>query len=160
MTIVYFGDFDPNYARNKVIIDGLRLNGIEVVLCNDRSRGRRKYLQLARMYRQLPTHDAIIVGHSDNRWMTPLVKLFSRKKIVWDGFYSIYDSWVFDRKLVLPNSLKARYYWCMDWLNCRLADAIITDTQQHINYFVTTFKANPLKFSRVFVGTNNLLFHP
>lgn len=160
MTIIYFGDFDPNYARNKVIIDGLRLNGVKVVLCNDRSKGWWKYSRLAWRYWHLPHHDLVIIGHSDNRWMTLLAQLVSRKKIIWDGFYSIYDSWVFDRKLVRHNSMKAQYYWLMDWLNCKLADAVITDTQQHINYFATTFKANPLKFSRVFVGTDDVVFHP
>ena len=31
MRILYFGVYDPNYARNWVLINGLRKNGVEVL---------------------------------------------------------------------------------------------------------------------------------
>jgi len=161
MKICYFGDFDPDYARNRVIIKGLRLNGIDVLLCNVRGRGLKKYLGLWRQHRPLRgKYDVLIVGHSDSRWITPLAKLLTRKKVVWDGFYSLYDSWVHDRKLVRDKSVKARYYWFLDWLNGTLADRILTDTNAHIEYFIRTFRMSGPKFIRIFIGADEELFHP
>ncbi len=34
MTVLYFGIYNPNYSRNRVLIKGLRENSIEVLECN------------------------------------------------------------------------------------------------------------------------------
>ena len=140
-TVLYYGDFDPNYARNRIVKLGLERNGIRVVTS-----------------RREP-HDAVIVGYSDSRWTVLLAKLLFRKPIIWDAFYSLYDSWVFDRKLVSSNSIKAKYYWFLDWLSCKLADKILLDTDAHIDYFVKTFKIERSKFIRIFVGADDKIFH-
>lgn len=145
MTILYFGNFNPDYARNRVIIRGLEQNGARVV------------------YSWREPHDLIIVGYSDSRWPVPLawlISLFSSKKLVWDAFYSLYDSWVFDRKLVEPTSVKAKYYWFLDWLSCKLSDRILLDTNAHIDYFIKTFGIDRSKFIRVLIGADDSIFHP
>lgn len=142
MTICYFGDFDPEYSRNRVLIRGLKENGVQVV------------------YSLRENHDLVIVGYSDARWTVLCAKLRSRKPIIWDAFYSRYDSWVFDRKLVKPKSIKAKYYWLLDWLSCRLADKILLDTQAHVEYFAKTFHIDKSKFIRVFVGSDDAIFRP
>src|SRR3989338_6973008 len=89
----------------------------------------RKYHSLKREF------DIIVVGYSDSRFMIPFVRLISHrlfsgqagKKIVWDALYSLYDSWVLDRRLVGSGSLKAKYYWFLDWFSCKLADLILLD---------------------------------
>ena len=141
MTILYFGNYRPDYARNKIIMRGIEQHGAHIV------------------HSMRDQHDLIIVGYSDSRWAVPLARLLSRKPIVWDAFYSLYDSWVFDRKLVLSYSLKARFYWFLDWLSCRLADRILLDTNAHIDYFVKTFKIPRHKFTRVFIGADDEIFH-
>lgn len=161
MTVCYFGDFNPLYSRNRVLIKGLRENGIKVLICQQDFKSRGKYLKLAGKLKTLESKfDFLIVGYSDNRFMVPLAKLLTRKPVVWDAFYSLYDSWVFDRKLVSPKSLKAKYYWFLDWLNCKLADKILLDTSANIGYFVDDFGINKRKFVRVFVGTDDQLFKP
>mgnify|MGYP001613727883 FL=1 len=112
MKICYFGDFNPDYSRNRVIIRGLRENGVDVLFCHTSLRGWRGLADLRNKYRSLKEQfDIVIVGYSDSRFMVPFAKLISGKKIIWDAFYSLYDSWVFDRKLVPQKSLKAGYYW-------------------------------------------------
>lgn len=169
MTICYFGDFDPEYARNRVIIKGLRENGVQVLLCNDRSRGIIKFIALVKKYLALKTqYDIVIVGYSDSRLIVPLAKLITlrlfsgqvRKIVVWDAFYSIYDSWVFDRKIVKAGSLKAKLYWFLDWFNCKLANKILLDTNEHIKYFSQTFNITKSKFLKVLVGTDDKIFFP
>ncbi len=52
MKILYFGVYDPNYARNWVLINGLRKNGVEVLECNDKSNGRfRQFFSLFFIYK-------------------------------------------------------------------------------------------------------------
>ncbi len=142
MTICYFGNFNPAYSRNRVIMQGLEQNGAKIV---------RSIWQ---------PHDLVIVGYSDSRWAVPVARIFSRKPIIWDAFYSLYDAWVFDRKLVSPRSLKARWYWFLDWLSCKLADRVLLDTNAHIDYFVKTFRMHRTKFIRVLLGTDDQIFHP
>ena len=161
MTICYFGNYDPEYARNRVLIKGLRENGVEVLLCNDRSGGIKKYFKLWRLHKKFANkYDLLIVGYSDSRSMVLLAKIISKKPIVWDAFYSLYDSLVFDRKLVSPKNFKAKYYWFLDWLVCKLADKILLDTNEHIKYFVKTFKIKENKFIKVLIGADDSIFYP
>lgn len=159
--ICYFGDFNPNYARNRVIIRGLKENGVKVLFCHTTLKGFNGLIDLFKKHLSLKNkYDILVVGYSDSRFVVPLAKIISGKKIVWDAFYSIYDSWVFDRKLVKSNSLKANYYWFLDWLNCKLANKILLDTNEHIKYFSRTFNIPSPKFLRVLVGTDDGIFYP
>ena len=161
MTICYFGDFDPEYARNRVIIKGLKENGVDVLFCHTNLKGFHGLFDLFKKHLHLKNkYDILIVGYSDSRAMVPLAKIISSKKIVWDAFYSIYDSWVFDRKIVKSGSLKAGYYWFVDWISCKLSNIILLDTNEHIKYFSKTFYVPSPKFLKVLVGTDDEVFYP
>lgn len=161
MKICYFGDFDPEYPRNRVIIKGLRENGVDVFLCNERARGFKKYFSLIKKHRSVGNYDLMIIGYSDSRLPVFLGSFLNKGKLLtWDAFYSLYGSLVFDRELTTPKSLKALYYWFLDWFSCRLTDKVLLDTNEHIKYFVRTFKVNPSKFIRSFVGTDDSVFYP
>ncbi|MCX6786155.1 MAG: glycosyltransferase [Candidatus Komeilibacteria bacterium] len=161
-TIVYFGDFNPAYSRNRILIKGLQENGIEILWCNENKlKGWKKYLSLIKKIKALPKDfDLLIVGYSDSRAMVPLAKLFFRKPIVWDAFYSLYENWVNDRKLAGPKSLKAKYYWFLDWFSCVLADRILLTTFADIVYFIKTFRILRQKFIRVLVGFSDDIIYP
>ncbi len=161
-TVCYFGNFDENYARNRVIIKGLKENNISVVLCNDKSKGFKKYWKLFKKHKKIANkYDILIVGFAGRtRSMVPFAKLIIRKPIIWDAFYSLYDSWIFDRQLASLKSLKAKYYWFLDWFSCKLADKILLDTNEHIKYFVKTFKIKKDKFIKVLIGADDSIFYP
>ena len=161
MTICYFGNFDPNYARNKIIIKGLKENGVKVLICNDRPKGIKKYFKLKKLHKKFAgKYDLMVVGYSDSRLMVSLAKLITKKPVACDAFYSLYDSFVFDRKLVKPKSFKAKYYWFLDWFSCKLAGKILLDTNEHIKYFVKTFKIKKDKFIKVLIGADDSIFYP
>lgn len=162
MRICYFGDFDPQYARNRVIIKGLRENGADVRLCHtSEKRFWRKVGDLKKQARLLRgQYDIVVVGYSNSRSMMLLARLLTGKKVVWDAFYSVYDSWVRDRKLVSPWSSKAAYYWLADWSSAVLADRILLDTQTHIRYFAGLFYVKENKFIKSWVGEDDSVFHP
>lgn len=159
--ICYFGAFDPDYERNRVLISGLRANGVQVDCCTVRGKGMGALWHLWRARRILTgRYDVVIVGYSDTRAPVVLARLLFRCPIIWDAFYSLYDSYVFDRGLVAQQSVKARYYWLLDWIACRSANRILLDTQVHIEYFEKTFSVPASTCIRAFVGADNTLFHP
>ncbi len=161
MNICYFGLFDPEYERNRVLISGLRQNGVSVVVCASRGKGLRAYLRLLKQWWAVrQEYRFAIVGCSDTRLSVLLARFLFRCPVIGDVFYSLYDSYVFDRKLVSSTSVKAAYYWFMDWFYCILADHILLDTNAHIEYFARTFRINKRKFIRSFVGASADIFHP
>lgn len=165
MKLCYFGDYQPDYIRDNVIMTGLRKNGAVVIECNSRGVGASKYLALLKkFFRQRQDFDLLIVGSGDfSRLMVVwarILLLFGKKPLIWDAHYSLYDTRVNDRQLVGRFSLKAAGYWLLDWLACQLSDAVLLDTDQHIEYFSQTFKVKKQKFVRVLVGANEELFYP
>ncbi|MBI3571978.1 hypothetical protein HY091_00365 [Candidatus Kaiserbacteria bacterium] len=161
MTILYFGDYDPEYARNRVIISGLRQNGATVLECRTASRGFSGIRELARLHRKFRgKYDLLLVGYSDSRFMVPVARFLTARPVVWDAFYSLYDSWVYDRKLVSPGHPKAYLYRFLDWLNCALANKVLLDTDAHIAYFRKTFLDAPGRYARVLIGADDAIFHP
>ena len=161
MTICYFGDYNPEYARNRVIIKGLKQNGVEVLECNERLAGLKKYRRLQKCLKKFKgQYDILLVGYSDNRWLPIWARLINRKPVVWDAFYSKYDVLVFDRKLVKQASIKSFYHWVNEWLACRVSDTILLDTNSYIDYFAKTFHASKGKFIRVLIGADEEVFYP
>ena len=85
LRVVYFGTYRAEYARNQILIEGLRRVGVEVVECHtslwrgveDRvqaasggwmnpsflGRLMRTYLQLLMNYRQIGKYDILVVGY-------------------------------------------------------------------------------------------------
>ncbi len=154
MTVCYFGIFDENYNRNKVLIFGLKENGVDVIFCQSRQIGLFKYFELVVKHWKIRNkYDFMIVAFPGHQCMI-LARLLTRKKIFFDAFVSLYDSLVFDRGQVKKNSFKARYYFLLDFFSCSLADKILLDTNAHVKYFIETFKLNKDKFIRVFVGSH------
>lgn len=160
MTICYFGIYDPGYSRNKALIRGLKQNGVQVIECRSSKSGIRKYLDLIMKHSRIRNgYDAMVVGFPGFQCAV-LAKILARKPIIFDAFVSLYDSNVFDRKITPKKSLKAGYYWFLDWLSCRLADKVLLDTNEHISFFADTFKIKENKLYRIFVGADSEVFYP
>ncbi len=160
MTICYFGTYDPYYSRNAVLLRGLKENGVTILECRTEKKGFEKYLDLYKKHRTLRgKYDVMVVGFSGQQSMI-LARIITCKPIVFDVFTSLYDSMVDDRKLVSRWSLRALYYWKLDFISCLFADRILLDTQAHIEYFAKTFKIRHKKFVRIFVGSDDVVFHP
>lgn len=160
MRVLYFGTYNPDYARNRVLIDGLRQNGVEVLECRDNSPRLKKFINLFKKHKQFKNqYDVMIVGFLGQQ-MVPFARMITRKPVVFDAFLSLYDSNVFDRKTAKKGSLKAIYYWLLDWLSMWLADVVLFDTNEHIKYVSKEFNIPENKFKRIFVGTDEKIFYP
>jgi len=160
MRICYFGMYDPEYPRNRIMIRGLKENGHEVLECQSRAGGFKKYQELYQKHCQIKNqYDVMIVGFP-GQTIVPFAKLLANNKMIFDAFSSHYEGYVIDRGYHNQFSLAALYYWLIDWLSFILADEVLFDTQAHIDYCVKTFHLKPEIFKRVFVGSDDNVFYP
>lgn len=160
LRVLYVGSYKPTYARNKIFIDGLRKNGATVVECNEQSFGLLKYLRLAlRLIRLRGTYDVMLVGFPGQEVMFT-ARLCSSAPIVFDAFTSHYMGYILDRGYFSPKSFRATVYRFLDRWSCRLADAVVLDTNAHIDFFVSEFGLPRTKFHRIFLGANTDLHYP
>ncbi len=160
ITVLYFGTYDPEYTRNWVLINGLRKNNVNVIECRDDSAGFKKFLRLFIKLRRIKdNYDVIVIGFF-SPLIVPFAKLITRKPVIFDPLVLLHDSNVLDRKVVSPKSLRAFYYWFLDWLTLNLADAVLFDTTEHIKYALKEYKIRPEKFKRIFIGTREDVYHP
>lgn len=161
MKVLYFGSYYPDYSRNRINIKGLQKNNVEVIECSNYSAQIwSKFLELMRNYKS--DYNAMIIGFPGNYYV-PFGKLLTKlnkKPLIFDAFLSIFDTNVFDRKLVKEGSLKAKYYFWLDRLACVLSDTVLLDTNEHINYFCREFAIEKKKFKRIFVGADDEVFYP
>lgn len=183
MRIVFWGTYDLGKPRNRILLRGLRENGVDVVEIHrdiwsgveDKSSltgGRRllrllllwlfAYPGLVARYLGAPRHDAVVVGYLgqfDVLVLWPFARLRG-VPVVWDAFLSLYDTVVEDRRLVSSRHPAARLLFAVEWLACRAACRIVLDTRTHADYFAAKFGVAPERFAVAFVGVEPEAFPP
>jgi len=138
--ILFFGIFNPEYARTRILTEGFTALGYEVVLCNVSPRalpGARKYWVLFQQGRSLRhTHfDHVFVlfpGHT----VVWLARILFGNRIIFDAFVSLFDSNVHDRALYSVHTFRSYYDRFLDWFSCALAHKVLVDTNTHRHYFI------------------------
>lgn len=162
MKILFISGESSFYTRNAVILKGLRENNVDVIECTSSEKSY-FFRYLISIYKYIlninKNFDVIFVGFFGQP-LVPLMKILSRKPLVLDAFLSAYDTMCFDRKRFHPNSIFGKFFWLLDWLPCRLADKVILDTSEHIEFFVNTFSLDKHKFNPIFVGADDSIFYP
>jgi glycosyltransferase involved in cell wall biosynthesis len=174
MRVVFWGTYDLGKPRTRILLSGLEGSGVEVLqIHTDLWRGvedksqvgparRIKFLLrwlmaypgLVYRYLKAPRHDAVVIpylGQLDVLVLWLFAK-FRRVPIVWDMFISLYDTVVFDRRLVKPKSIMARCVWALEWLGCRMADRVLMDTGPHTRYVKRLFSLSPGQVGWIPVG--------
>ncbi|MBU6997888.1 MAG: glycosyltransferase [Theionarchaea archaeon] len=160
MRVLFICGQKPTYVRNAMILKGLRQHGVDVLECCDLSSHYPvRYLKVLLKYFSKKDFDVVFAGFFGQP-LVPLIRKMTRKPIVFDAFLSAYDTICFDRKWVSPGSGAGKFCSWLDSVSCQSADAIILDTQAHIDYFVRTFNLDEARFHRVFVGADDSVFYP
>ncbi|MDP3792310.1 MAG: glycosyltransferase [bacterium] len=161
LTVLYFGVYEPSYARNWVLINGLRKNGVTVFECRENPKNRLKFFSLFFKYwKFVGKFDVMVVGFPGQEIMFLARLLAWGKPIIFDAFTSHYGGYILDRKRWRQNSLRAWYYRFLDKWSCKLADVVLLDTNAHINFFVKEFNLPKKKFRRIWAGANDNIFQP
>ena len=164
MTVCYFGAYDRSHARNKVLIHGLRKNGVDVVECHNAHpfKPLRFPLLAARFFLSARHADIIMVGACGHTYV-PLAKALGKmtgKPVVFDAFVSQYDTAVMDRKDTMAGSWRAAYLHALDKVSTSLADIVVMDTDEHVEYYCRAVRAPKSKFRRILIGADTDLFSP
>lgn len=175
LRVVLWGTYDTGKPRVRILRQGLRLQGAEVLECradlwrgiDDKSqvRGARRWLKLAARallaypglvwrYLRLPRHDVVLVAYPglvDLFVLRPFAWL-RRAPLAWDWFLSAYDTIVLDRRLLSPRNPLAWAIRAVEWLAARLADAVFMDTAAHATRMEHLFGLPAGAIGRVWVG--------
>lgn len=178
MRVLYWGTYDAEYVRNRVIIEGLRQNGIRVDECHvrlwhgttDKVQSARKswfrpalilrllwaYVRLLIRYIGAGKYDVLFVGYAGHLDVFParMLSWLSRKPLVFDAYLSIHETVVEDRCLVKPGSLAERLLFRLEKTGCALADLVLLDTEANITYFSEKYDLPREHFVRVWVGAD------
>lgn len=164
MRIVMFGGYDPEYARNRVLREGLARCGVDVGSCRSPSRGSplRRGAILARQAFTGPRPDALLVPefrHKDVP-LGRLVATLRNSALIVDPLVSRYDTKVGDWGSTPAASLQADHNYRIDRAAMRFADLLLCDTAQHAAFFQSEFRVPAARCAVVPVGFDDRVFQP
>lgn len=158
-TILWWGRFDPDYARNRTLRRLLPSLGWEV---RDFHPVVSAVGDLEARLRHLGRPQLIWVPCFRQRDLAAASRWARAHKIplVFDPLISAYDKQVYERGKYPQASHRARQLlaWESDLL--QRADIVLADTRPHADFFITTFGLDPDRVKVVYVGAEEPLFHP
>jgi glycosyltransferase involved in cell wall biosynthesis len=160
MKICFFGIYDPTYSRNDILLSGLHQIGIEVIQCRADWRDPKRYLKLWKALRKLNNDYDCVYAAYPSPIATVLARLVSRKPVICDAFYSMFDCVVNDRREISWWHPKAIKLLITDWLSIVFANVVITDTKEHRKYWASWWGLNDKKIHPVYLGADNQVFFP
>jgi glycosyltransferase involved in cell wall biosynthesis len=184
MRVAWFGTYSTGegYPRNRVLIEGLRRNGVTVEEVNacfwrgaaDKIAGMtgvrgglgtafryaRAWLRLVRLFARCGPHDVVVVGYTGqvDVFLARFLWAGSGRPVVLDAFLSLHDTLVRDRRLVREGSVAARLLRFLDRTSCRAADLVLLDTAAHADWFARFTGLPRERFFAVPVGEDDRVF--
>jgi glycosyltransferase involved in cell wall biosynthesis len=160
--VCYFGIYNKEIWRTRVILIALRNRGFEVVECRVSPQefiGFKKYLELYRKFKAYnTTFDFVIVGFPGYAALL-LARLLTSKPIIFDAYISYCDG-VRDRKdysLAHPRVLIA---WLVDFVSGRVADVVLTINEAYKKFFIQSLKVPRSKMEVLHKGADEKVFYP
>ena len=184
MRVCYFGTYDRDYPRNRILIDGLRSNGVEVIECHKALwagtsdkvarasggwRSPRFLAQFAGTYaaliRQLwalrGQFDVLVLGYAGLLDVYPARLLASvlRVPLVWDAYMSVHliSS---ERKIGRLSPMTLSLIKRAEKLSCQLADGLVIETKASAEYFEQTYGIAASRFCAIPTGADDRIFFP
>lgn len=181
LRVCFFGSYDRNYSRNKVLLKGLRLCNVETVeahldLTNmniDKSEHLGTGAMLKRIFRKIKLVPVVfrslpqiancnvifaaIPGHLDMPFAFLISRLLS-KPLVFDSMWSLYGAFIGEFGLIPKTTLRSKVIKAFDNLVYKLADFIIFDTQLTRDLACKNFKI-PIEKTRVlYLGADDEIY--
>ncbi len=179
--VLFFGTYESTFPRSKTLAAALTEEGIEVLTCHEplfelvrdktkTFKGPRllwlvlklvgAYLKLLARYVVLPDYDVMLIGYMGYLDVFLGRLLAGRRRLALSPVVSLYETMVGDRQMVSHKSLKAGILKGIDRWGCLLADVILLETNQYIDYYSKTFRVPREKFHRIFLGADEANFVP
>lgn len=181
-SLVVVGTYDPEKQRARILLTGLRQQGIALHEINVpvwrgiRDKGMLSPVQklvaairqvvalpiLALRYAVAPPHEVVLVpypGVFDVLVVAPIARLRG-VRVAWDLFISPFDTMVHDRRTHGPWHPLAVVLRAAEWLAARLVQVPFLDTQAHARRFEAMMGLAPGSVGAVPLGTDPTLFPP
>ena len=157
--IIYLSYPPLDYPLNVVTIKGLRQNGVEVVGFHVKNKRIPGLIEVWNFYKCNSKNSyAVFVGY-DSPTLIVFLKLFCHKKIIYNAVLSVYERMIISRKLASKFSIKAFYYWLIDFLAVHFADMTFVETEHQADFFKKIFKVSRKKVARSWIGLDNDKFY-
>lgn len=159
-TLYYMGSYLPNYARHRIIQQGLEELQINIVEHQDQGFLPLRWLRLMKNARAIDVAAPLIIGEASNYLVPLLIDLHCRKrKFLFDPFVSLRDT-MEDRYADWLLKYLSPIFEGIDRLNNWAASAVLLDTEQSRSYFIEHLGLDERKAFVVPVGAETALFHP
>lgn len=183
LRVCYFGTYRANYARNQILLEGLRRNGVQVIECHEQLwhgiedrvqaasggwlrpafvvRVIRTYWKLLRTYRTVKEFDIMVLGYPGqiDVYLARVLTWLRRKPLVMDVFMSLYLI-ASERSLTARHPITARLIYWLEKLACLLPDLLISDTAEYVQWFQEVYGLDPSRFRLVPTGADERIFYP
>ncbi len=184
LRVCYFGTYRDEYARNSNLIEGLRRNGVDVVICHvplwgsfsdrvDAVEGNwRKpqfWLRIAGVYGRLlrkywamqDEYDVLVTGYPGqfDVFLARLLSWINGKPLAWDILMSIYLITV-ERGLAAKNPIIANLLHAIEYCAVRLPDILFLDSSEYVRWFADTYHVSTDRFRVLPTGADSDRFRP
>ena len=157
--VCFFGAYDREYPRNRILRAGLERSGVEVLEARvPERRAWRRYPELAAAFaRHVDGAGVLIVPEFRHKDM-PLGRLLAgRRTLVFDPLVSRHDTLVQDWGIHAGGSWQARWNRILDRWALSLADLVLCDTWAHGALFESLGVPRE-RLARVLVGAEDAFF--
>jgi len=184
LRICYWGAYRAGYSRNRIMIEGLRRNGVDVIECHETlwsgiddrvsavqggwkrpafwMRVARTYILLLRKFWRTPRdYDVLVVGYPGqfDVFIARLLSWWTGKLLVWDVFMSIYLI-ALERGLDRSGGPAVKGLYQLERVAFRLPDMLIQDTADYVQWLQATYGVSPARFRLVPTGADSDQFQP
>jgi len=158
-SVLWWGRFDADYSRNRILRSLLPELGWRVVDFHPRFSGLADWE--ARL-RGLTRPDLVWVPCFRQRDLAAASRWARAKRVplLFDPLISAYDKHVFEREITQPGSARARRLLAWEKGLFEHADTVLADTVEHARYFSETFGIPAARVKVVYVGAEEALFRP
>lgn len=152
MNINYYSSSRLNNSVNAVCIKALRANRCNV---NDIYVGDnfKEYWRMVRDMMKNNSTEFVFIGY-DSPKLVIIARIFTRKKIIYNATLSVYERLIISRELASQLSVKAVYYWLLDFVAVHFAGLVMVETNQQADYFKKIFKVSRKKIYRNWIGVD------
>lgn len=157
--VLWWGRFDPEYSRNRILRAMFRDLGWEITDFYPR------FSQVAAWearLRGVKKPDMVWVPCFRQRDLAHAARWAASHDVplVFDPLISAYDKQVLEREKLRPDSFRARLLQGWERKLFNMADIVIADTSEHARFFSKTFGLANDKLAVIPVGAEEALFNP
>jgi glycosyltransferase involved in cell wall biosynthesis len=157
-TILYFGNIKKDFSRNRIYVSGLQKRGFSVIFATDMQGVFKKYWNLFLKHRIIrDNYDIVIVGYG-GYLSVPLIRILTRKKIIFDALCSIYETVVLSRDSRKKMFFRDIIFKLIDKFSIMCADFVLVESLEQKKFFIEKFNAPKNKIVVTYTGADDVFF--